>query len=307
MANPLHQHGGQSETFIWVGDPVGPSNETGDPDLHGRIAAFDAVHGRPVYLRVSGSRGVTEIVSANASIAVNDVVYWMADGRFLMYDGTMREIRCDVKEYVFDRIDRTQFGKVAAGHNARYNEVWWFYQSTSGSECDSYVIYNYAQDIWYYGSLNRTAWLSGDLYDYPVAAETNGKLYFHEFGVADGTQNPPVGLDAYIESTQQDIKEGNDFMFINRIIPDVTFRNSTTSMPMGTLTLKVREYPGGGFSQQDDGTVTQTATSPVEAYTNQIFVRLRGRSVVLRMESDDQGTAWRLGNPRIEVRMDGLR
>lgn len=246
------------------------------------------------------------IISPNAAIAANDVVYWMADGRFMMYDGVMREVPCSVKEYVFNGMNRNQRDKVIAGHNAQFNEVWWFYQSTSGSDCDRYVIYNYAEEIWYYGSLDRTAWLDMGLFNYPIGADDDGYLYYHEFGLNDGSQNPEVGISAYIESSQQDIESGGSFMFINRVIPDLTFRNSE-EMPMATITLKTRRFPGNSFNDTDDDTVTQSASSPVEIYTEQLFVRLRGRSVVFRIESSEMDTAWRLGVPRIEIRKDGRR
>jgi len=170
------------------------------------------------------------------------------------------------------------------------------------------VIYNYQEQAWSYGSLARTAWLDRGINNYPFATGTDGLLYDHEFGLDDGSTNPSSAISAHIESSQIDIGDGERFVFIRRLIPDITFAGSTTGSPATTFTLKTRNFPGGAYLSSDDSTVTQSeaATSTVvEQFTNQAFVRLRGRSFALRVASSDLKVQWRLGSPRVEVRQDG--
>lgn len=246
-------------------------------------------------------------ISPKCAVASGDAVFWMGKGEFYVYDGIVRQLDCDVKEYVFNDMNLQQNLKVHAGHNASFSEIWWFYPSAASSENDSYVVYNYAQNVWYYGRMSRTAWLDRDLMAFPIAAGADSYLYYHESGFNDGSQNPPTPLQPYIESSVVDIGEGDQFMFATRIIPDLTFRNSTSTSPTATLTVKARNFPGGAYFGSDADPVTKTATLPVEQYTNQLFVRLRGRSVSLRIESNQVGTAWRLGDPRLDLRTDGRK
>ena len=252
------------------------------------------------------SSGVS-VISANGMAAVGDVVYWMGKGDFHMYDGAVRPIPCDVKEFVFTDINYAQAAKVFAGGNEAFTEVWWLYPSADSQTNDRYVVYNYGQGIWYYGTLDRSAWHSNGLLDYPVAGSTDGYIYYHDYGQDDGSVNPPGPLAAYIESSVVDLGEGDRFMFANRIIPDLTFRNSEATTPSATLTIKARNFPGDAFGREDANAVTKTATLPVEQYTDQLYIRIRGRSMSLRIESEQTGTAWRLGAPRIDLRTDGGR
>lgn len=247
------------------------------------------------------------IAGPNAAVAVGDAVFWMGKNEFYIYDGTVRQIRCDVKEYVFSNLNQNQLLKVYAGHCSSFSEVWWFYASSSSSENDRYVVYNYEQDVWYYGEMSRTAWLDRNVLSYPIAVSPDGYIYYHESGLNDGSQNPPTALPTYIESSVVDIGDGDQFMFATRIIPDLTFRNSTAATPVATLTLKARNFPGGAYFATDADPVTKTASLPVEQFTNQLFVRLRGRSMSLRVESNQTNTAWRLGDPRLDLRTDGRR
>lgn len=247
------------------------------------------------------------IASPNAAIAVDDSVYWMGEGDFYIYNGVVSQVPCDVKDYVFSRINAQQTEKVVAGANINYGEVWWFYASSASSENDSYVVYNYQQRIWYFGSISRTAWTHKNLGIYPIAASTDNYMYLHELGTDDGSQNPPVGISAFIESTGQDLGDGDQFAFIWRVIPDLTFRNSTASIPKVTMTVKMANFPGADFSQSNSNLVTQTKSYPVEVFTNQVFTRLRGRSFTFRISSSDVGVTWRLGAPRLDIRTDGKR
>jgi len=248
----------------------------------------------------------TSIMGQNAAVAVNDNVYWMGKESFFIYNGTVQQIACPVLEYVFNDFNHSQSGKVFAGHNSEHSEIWWFYPSANSDNNDKYVIYNYGQNIWYFGNLNRTAWAARGVFGYPIAASIDGYLYYHEFGINDGSVNPPVGIASYIESNPVDLGNGDQFMFVSRIVPDMTFRNSQNS-PSATFTLKAKDFHGNAFFGTDSQAATRSASVPVEQYTGELFVRIRGRSMALRVESDQLDTAWRLGAPRLEFRPDGRR
>jgi hypothetical protein len=248
----------------------------------------------------------TSIMGQNAAVAVNDNVYWMGKESFFIYNGTVQQIACPVLEYVFNDFNNSQSGKVFAGHNSENSEIWWFYPSANSNVNDKYVIYNYGQNIWYFGNLGRTAWIARGVFGFPIAASLDGYLYYHEFGLNDGDQNPPVGIAAHIESNPVDLGDGDQFMFVSRVIPDMTFRNSEGS-PSSVFTLKAKDFPGSAFFGNYSQTTTRSVALPVEQYTGELFVRIRGRSMALRVESDQLDTAWRLGMPRIEVRPDGRR
>lgn len=251
------------------------------------------------------SQGVS-IAGQNAAVAVNDSVYWMGVNQFYVYNGNVQEIPCTVKEYVFSNFNVYQTNKVVAGHNSEFNEIWWFYPSLNSDNIDRYVIFNYQQNIWYYGTMSRSAWVSRGVFGYPIAAGTDGYLYYHEFGINDGSQNPPIGINSYVQSTSFDMGEGDRFMSAWRIIPDLTFRTSDGS-PLVTFTLKTQDFPGGGFIQEEANNVARTATVPVERFTTQQYVRLRGRAMAFRAESNQYNTAWRLGASRVDLRPDGRR
>ena len=246
------------------------------------------------------------IRSYNSAVAIEDTVFWMGLNDFYVYGGSVNKIPCTVKDHVFNDLNKEQASKVFAAANAGFSEVWWFYPSASSSEIDKYVVFNYEQKIWYVGSLNRTAWMDRGVSEFPVAASTDGYLYNHETGDDDGSTNPVSAISAHIESSQIDIGDGNQFSFITRIIPDLTFRSSADGSS-ATLTLKTRNAPGGNYLQTDSTTVTKSATVPVEQFTEDARVRLRGRSFALRVESTSTGIGWRLGSPRVDIRPDGRR
>ena len=249
----------------------------------------------------------TSIASPNAAVAFGDDVYWMGDQSFYRYDGNVRPIPCPVEEYVFSGMNISQRAKVTAADNSKFNEVWWFYPSSSSDTNDKYVIYNYVEDSWYYGDLARTAWYDNAVSNLPIAASTDGYLYFHENGLDDGSTNPPSAIKSYIESSAIDIGDGDQFMFLSRLLPDLTFRNSTAASPLATFTVSSRDFPGDSFGQTNSGGAVRSATAPVEQFTEQLFFRLRGRSMSLKIESDNVGTQWRLGTPRADIRPDGRR
>jgi hypothetical protein len=247
------------------------------------------------------------LISPNAMVAVGDIVFWMGKNEFYAYDGAVTQIPCDVKEYVFSGINQGQQLKVYSGHCSSFSEVWWFYPSTNSTENDSYVVYNYEQRVWYYGTMPRTAWVDRNVLSFPIAISPDGYVYYQESGLNDGSVNPPAPLTSYIESSVIDMGDGDQFMFATRVIPDLTFRNSTNAAPTATLTIKARNFPGGAYFASDSDPVTKTTSLPVEQFTNELYVRLRGRSMSLRVESNQKDTAWRLGDPRLDLRTDGRK
>jgi len=231
----------------------------------------------------------------------------MGQDEFYVYVVTVQRLPCTVRDYVFSDLNETQFAKVNAATNTAYSEIWWFYPSSSSEECDRYVVFNYQQNIWYYGVLDRTAWIDRGIEANPIAASTDHALYYHESGLDDGSVSPSAAISSYIESSQVDITDGNNFMFIRRLIPDMTFRDSTNSTPTATMTLEVRNFPGAVYDTVTSSDVTKTASVPVEQFTNDVNVRLRGRSMAFKISSADTGIAWRLGSPRVDVKPDGRR
>lgn len=245
-------------------------------------------------------------IGYNGFAVVEDNIYWMGLNKFYIYSGAADEVPCTVKNYVFDNINLSQADKICAAVNSEFNEITWFYPSADATENDSYVTYNYSERVWTYGTLSRTAWLDRGVLDYPIAGNAGGYLYYHEYGTDDGSQTPALPLNAYIQSAPFDIGEGDQFSFIRRVIPDITFVNSTGT-PSADMTLKMQNFPGSNYSQSQASPVTQTATVPVEQFTEQAFVRLRGRQATFRVESDKVGTRWILGSPRLEIQPDGRR
>lgn len=264
--------------------------------------------GPPFTFGLSEIAAGTTIAGPNAAVAVGDEVFWMGRGEFYRFNGLVQQIPCTVKQFVFENVNTDQYAKVFAGHNSAFGEVWWFYPSASSENNDRYVVYSYVDNLWYYGEMARTAWLDRGIFTTPVAASADGYLYYHETGISDGEQNPVVALGAYIESSPVDLGEGDKFMFLTRIIPDVTFaRSSQVVPPTATMTVKMRNFPGGGVVSDNARGIVQTVALPLEEFTDQVYVRLRGRSAVFRVESSCTCTAWRLGAPRLDIRTDGAR
>ena len=243
------------------------------------------------------------IMSPNAAVATEDVVFWMGIDNFYVYAGQTQQLPCTVKDKVFLDFNFEQADKVISGVNSEFSEVFWFYPSASSSDNDKYVVYNYGEKVWYFGSLARSAWIDRGVRTYPIAAGSS-YLYNHEFGYDDdGT-----AMNSFIESAAIDIGDGDQFTYIRRVIPDLTFNGSTNlSSPQATFTVKARNFPGASFDNTASGDAIRTASSPVETFTNQLHLRARGRSFALRVESDALGAKWKLGSPRIDLRPDGRR
>jgi len=247
------------------------------------------------------------------------VTYWMGLDKFYKYDGRVQTMRCDLRQYIFQDINRAQFGQVFSGTNEGFNEVWWFYCSGTSTTIDKYVVYNYAEDIWYYGTMERTAWSDSALNGYPIAATYENNLVFHEYGNDDNVTGTPAPMNAYIASSEFDIGDGHNFGFIWRLLPDVTFRGSSVASPaQPTVTMYMipLKNSGSGYSTppsvggSDNEPVVQTQAGTaiqVEEFTQQINVRVRGRQISFKIESDQLGCQWQLGAPRMDIRPDGRR
>jgi len=249
------------------------------------------------------SKNIT-IISPKSAVPVGDVVYWMGRDTFYIYSGGQtQQIPCTVKDKVFLDINTEQFDKVFGGVNSEFNEIIWFYPSASSTDNSNYVIFNYADNTWYYGTLARDAWIDRGLRTNALAAG-GGYVFNQEIGFDDDG----VAMDSFVETAPIDIGDGEKFVFIKRIIPDITFSGSSAlSSPSATFTLKARNFPGVNFTDTDTGTTSRTSTSPVEAFTEKLDVRVRGRSFALRIESDSLGCKWKLGSPRVDIREDGRR
>ena len=247
------------------------------------------------------------IASPLAAIAVDDSVYWMGREEFYVYTGQVQKLPCSVRSYVFEDFNSEQITKVTSGVNSSFSEIWWFYPSANSVSLDKYVIFNYQENVWYYGNIPRTAWLDRGISQYPIAASTDGFLYYQEFGQDDGSQSPPVAVDSYIESSPTAMGAGDDFVFIRRLIPDITFVGSSSEAPSVNMTIETKNFPGANYSMTSVSPVSRTATVPIEQFTQQAHIRLRGRSFAFKISSDTTGVDWRLGTPRIDARGDGRR
>tara|TARA_R110002110_G_scaffold214242_3_gene427855 strand:+ start:1212 stop:3533 length:2322 start_codon:yes stop_codon:yes gene_type:complete len=252
------------------------------------------------------SQNVT-IIGPNAHVAVGDAAFWMGNNNFYIYDGRVSALPCSVRNFVFQNMNFGQRNKFFAASNYEFGEVMWFYASTDSEEIDQYVIYNFVEKVWYTGSLSRTAWLDRSLREFPTAADSSGFLYEHDNGFDDGSQNPPIGITAFIESSDFEIGDGDKFQFASRVIPDLSFNGSSTDAPSATFSFSPRNFPGNSFGTSSSSTVTASQTVDVEQFTDQAFIRLRGREMAVKVQSTGTGVFWRLGAPRIDVRPDGRR
>ena len=257
------------------------------------------------------------IMSPTAAVIASGIVYWMGVDKFYSYDGRVQTLNCDLRRFVFSDLNQLESLQVFSGTNEGFNEVWWFYCSANSTAIDKYVIYNYQEKIWYYGTMSRTAWLDSGLQSYPIAANyfsntLTGNLINHETGLNDNTTGTAIAIDAYISSSEFDIGDGHNFGFVWRVLPDLTFGNATSTpagaLPAVSMTLQGLANSGSG--------VTSTASQPVaksntyvitEQFTGQIYTRMRGRQMIFKIASNQVNTTWQLGAPRIDIRPDGRR
>lgn len=282
----------RQETLIWSDTAVYSMRYLGPPYTFG----FNTI-----------SNEIT-IASPNCVATANNITYWMGNSKFYVYSGRVDTLPCALRQYIFDDFNFVQINQVYAGTNEKYNEVWWFYPSADSDYNNKYVIYNYLEKLWYYGDVERTAWLDSHIQGTPWATY-NGMLVQHESGTDDGSVNPPAAIPAYIESADFDIGEGDKFSAVKRVIPDVDFIGSTTTTPSVTMTVSTRNFPGQGIFLNDTPTNISGSkvTTQVYDYTNQVFVRLRGRQVAFRIGSDGAGIKWQLGTPRLDIQPDGVK
>jgi hypothetical protein len=261
------------------------------------------------------------IIGANALVGSNNITYWMGRDRFYTYSGRVDTLPCTIRQYIFTDINYEQSALIFAGVNNKFTEIIWFYPSASSSEIDRYVVFNYLENIWYFGNLERTAWIDSGVFNNPVGL-ADGWVYQHENGTDDGQPlgAAPLPITSYIQSADVDIDDGDKYMLIRRIIPDINFRGSETTNPVtgatiipeADITVGVRNFPGAASSTTNaegvsTGATIVTATATVDQYTNQVFIRARGRQMNFRIASDTVGTQWQLGMPRVDARPDGTR
>jgi hypothetical protein len=287
----------RQEILVWTDSAIYSMQYLGPPYVWGFQILMDNI----------------SIASPNAAITINNVTYWMGTDKFYMYSGRVETLPCSLWQYIFNDINKNQAFQIFAGGNEGYSEVWWFYCSTNSNTVDKYVIFNYLDRVWYYGTMERTAWLDSGIRQYPMAADYNNRILFQESAVDDVSGVTPVPINAYVQSSDFDIGDGHNFGFVWRILPDVNFNGSNTNNPEVTMTVRPRQNSGTPYGQADNPRVvsadnfTNIGVYNVQEFTGQVYTRLRGRQLAFRIESTGLGTAWQLGSPRIDIRNDGRR
>jgi len=255
----------------------------------------------------------TSIMGQNCAVTASGIVYWMGLDKFYKYDGRVQTLRCDLRKYIFQDLNMAQQDQIFAGTVEAFNEVWWFYCSANSNTVDRYAVYNYAEDIWYYGTMARTAWIDSGLVSYPLSADTNNRLIQQENGLNDEATNVPAPIEAYITSSEFDLEDGHNFAFIWRILPDLTFNGSTANTPSVVMTLYPLTNSGSGYlvpaseGGTNYATVAKQQTVNVEAFTGQVNVRVRGRQLAFKVSSNQLNQTWQLGAPRFDIKPDGRR
>jgi hypothetical protein len=252
------------------------------------------------------------IMSPNSAVTASGVIYWMGVDKFYVYDGRVQTLNCDLRRYVFQDLNQEQSLQVFCGTNEGFNEVWWFYCSANSTTVDKYVVYNYLEKVWYYGTMARTAWLDSGLLPYPIAATYSYNIVFHEDGLNDNTTGTNAAINAYISSSEFDIGDGHNFGFVWRVLPDLTFSDSSNApngdVPKVTMTLYGLTNSGSGRTSSASQPVSSSSAYDItEEFTGQIFTRMRGRQMIFKVGSNQLNTAWQLGAPRIDIRPDGRR
>ena len=249
----------------------------------------------------------TSIISPRACASANNVTYWMGRDKFYAYSGRVETLPCTLRQYIFQDIDYSQADKIISGTNEGFNEIWWFYPSANSNENNRYVIYNYLEKIWYYGNIERTAWLDSSSREYPQAVKSEfneeiGYLLNHEFGINDDD----APMESFIQSSDFDLDDGEKFILTRRMIPDVNFTSSTAAAPTVNFAMRPRNFPGSSF-ETDPFDSQSVIESPVGVYTDQIFIRARARQMAIKVSSDELNVQWQLGVPRLDGRADGKR
>jgi len=252
------------------------------------------------------------IISQSSAVVASGVIYWMGVDKFYMYDGRVQTLNCDLRKFVFSDINLNQKQQVFAGTNEGFNEVWWFYCSEASETIDKYVVYNYIEKVWYYGTMARTAWLDSGLRNYPQAATYLRNIVNHEYGLNDNATGTAAPIDAYISSSEFDLDDGHNFGYVWRVLPDLTFNESSNSptgeVPKVTMTLYPMQSAGSGASTPASANVSKIAAYDItEEFTGIIYTRARGRQIIFKIGSNQINTSWQLGAPRFDFRPDGRR
>jgi hypothetical protein len=296
----------RQEILVWTDSAIYSMQYLGPPFVWGFQILMDNI----------------SIMSPNCSITINNVTYWMGADKFYMYSGRVETLPSSLRQYVFNDINKDQAWQVTCGANEGFNEVWWFYCSKNSNFIDKYVIYNYLDRVWYYGSLNRTAWLDSGIRQNPMGAYRAGEddignplgsIVYHELGNDDASTATTVPISAYVQSSDFDIGDGHNFGYVWRILPDVNFNGSNVNQPSVVMTLKPRVNSGAAYETADSPVTTSSDNFTnvpqytVQQFTGQVFTRLRGRQMAFRISSDGMGVAWQLGTPRIDIKNDGRR
>ena len=290
----------RQEILVWTDQALYSMQYLGPPYVYGFTLLVDNI----------------SIISPNAMSTANGVTYWMGVDKFYVYSGRVETLPCSLRQFVFEDINTTQAFQCFSGTNEAYSEVWWFYCSANSDVIDRYVIFNYLDRVWYYGTMPRSAWLDSALRPFPQAATLNNLIVYHEAAVDDGTTNPPTPITSYIQSSDFDIGDGHNYGFVWQMIPDITFDGSTTpapNYPNVTFTIRPRQNPGAPYGTSNAPVVASTQSYAaqqvynVQEFTEIVYTRLRGRQMAFRIDSDSLGTQWQLGTPRINVRPDGRR
>jgi hypothetical protein len=287
----------RQELLVWTDTSLYSLQYLGAPDVWGAQILGDNL----------------SIASPNAMVYAANTAFWMGKDKFYVYDGTVRPLPSDLRRYVFNDFNQSQYQQVFAGTNEGFNEVWWFYCSANSTTVDRYVVYNYVENVWYYGTMARTAWLDTALRSYPIAATYTYNLVEQEKGTDDKETATTLPIEAYITSSEFDLDDGQHFVLINRILPDVTFEGSTADSPAIIMTLQPMSNSGSGYNSplseggNSSRTITRTATVPIEQFTGQVFVRIRGRQLAMKVQSTGLGVMWQLGSPRLDMQRDGRR
>ena len=265
--------------------------------------------GAPYYWKTQLLGDNISIMGQNSAALASGIVYWMGKEKFYMYDGRVQTLDCNLRKFVFNNINQTQNQQVYGSTVEAFNEVWWFYCSANSTTPDSYVVYNYFEKVWYYGTMGRTAWIDSGLYVNPIGATVNNRLVYQESGVDDVETGTPAPIDAYISSSEFDIGDGHNFAFVWRILPDLTFEGSTDGTnPEATMTLYPMYNSGSGTNNpRSNGVQSINLSANPSTFTGEVYTRVRGRQLIIKMESNKIGTAWQLGAPRLDIRPDGRR
>ena len=285
----------RQETLIWTDRSLHSLQFTGPPYTFGLQTLAEN----------------TDIAGPNAAVNINNVTYWMGHTRFWVYSGRVQNLPCTVQRYVFDDLNLEQLSQIYATTNDGFTEVTWFYCSANSDVVDRYVTFHYEDQLWTIGTMSRSTMLqcsgrNSAVYGTDGGYDADdGTLYIHEVGYDDGSTNPPTPIESFIESADVDVQDGDKLLFVDRIIPDLTFSRSTVDSPSVVFAVTAKKFPGQAEQQNDARNVTKAITATVDQYTNQVWARLRGRSMRLRVSSSALGVCWLLGTVRVNFRLDG--